>query len=232
MTHILLSRGILAEPYIHAHLKSYIQPSDKVAVVAFSFFKEHVQTQQDYDALYLKDGTYYQKMVDAFKPYGIQEKQISFLHYYNDDQQTLVKKINDASIIYFPGGAPDLLMERIHEKQLFSVIQNQQDKVIVGSSAGAMVQFDCFHISPDREYHKFQYLEGLGFLTGFGIEVHYRRRRKQKSSLRKVRRLKKIPLYAIPDEGALIIAHNQIKCIKAYQLYNPKGVIRFKGVCI
>ncbi|MFU8792511.1 MAG: Type 1 glutamine amidotransferase-like domain-containing protein [Acholeplasmataceae bacterium] len=229
MTHILLSRGILGQPHIKKHVASLLNPKHRVAVVAFSFFPKDIPTKKLYDETYLKGGIYYQKMIDAFLPYGILESNITFLHYYQDDFVMLKAKIEKADILYFPGGAPDFMMQRLHEKGLVSEIVKQKDKIIIGSSAGAMIQFDHYHISPDHDYHKFEINQGLGLLSGFGVEVHYRRRKKQKASLRRVHRDSKIPIYAIPDDGALIIHHDQMTCVNAYQLYDKKGIVSLKG---
>ena len=93
-----------------------------------------------------------------------------------------------------------------------------------------MIQFDTYHISPDKDYHQFSIKKGLGLLSGFAVEVHYRRRKKQKAALRRVHRAKKMAIYAIPDDGALIINNNQIIGINAYPLYDHKGVVHLKGV--
>ena len=44
--------------------------------------------------------------------------------------------------------------------------------VVIGVSAGAMVQLDLYHLTPEDGY-EYQYQEGLGMLGGFDVEVHY-----------------------------------------------------------
>ena len=49
------------------------------------------------------------------------------------------------------GGAPDLMMKRIKEKKLKKLIKNYKG-IMIGYSAGAMIQLDSYHISPDEDY--------------------------------------------------------------------------------
>jgi peptidase E len=165
-------------------------------------------------------------MIDSFAPYDINESQISWIYYFDDTKESAKQKINDADIIYFPGGSPDQMMTRIIEFELKEHIE-AQDKIFIGSSAGAMIQFSEYHISKDADYDCFSIQEGLTLISDFIIEVHYRRRKKQKSALRKMHRLTHKNIYSIPDDGAIIYNHLTIRTIgSAIQLYNHKGVNR------
>jgi peptidase E len=226
MINVLLSRGILKESYIVEELKDIIKKDFKVCVLAFSFFDKHIYHKDQYDAYYKKDGEYYQKMIDSFAPYGIKEEQITWVYYFDDHKDSAKKKIEDADIIYFPGGSPDQMMTRIDEFELKDFLE-KQDKIFIGSSAGAMIQFDTYHISPDVDYDCFNIQEGLSLIDDFIIEVHYRRRKKQKSALRKMHRLTHKNIYSIPDDGAIIYDHEFIKLVgSATQLYHHKGVVK------
>ena len=118
------------------------------------------------------------KMIGSFSPYGIQESSIQWI-YYDTPTEEAIQMIKKSDILYFPGGAPDQMMERFKDKNLIQAIEEHQ-KIYIGSSAGAMIQFEDYHISADAEYPKFSYEKGLNLLKGFSIEVHYRRRKKQK----------------------------------------------------
>jgi hypothetical protein len=114
MINILMSRGIIGDPNIVPYASEHIKSHHKVLVIALSFFRDQFQSQTDYEAFYSKGGEYYEKMVNAFLPYNILESNISFLNYFKDGQELGIEKIKEADIIYFPGGAPDLMMQRIH----------------------------------------------------------------------------------------------------------------------
>ncbi|MCR3906445.1 MAG: Type 1 glutamine amidotransferase-like domain-containing protein [Tenericutes bacterium] len=228
MANILLSRGILHHPNIYKHVKEYIKANDRVLVVAFSFFESQFLNEKSYQEFYSKGGEYYEKMIDTFSVFKIAENQIEWLNYYQDNHDTAVKKIKQADIIYFPGGAPDLMMKRIKEFDIKEALESHHG-LFIGSSAGSMIQFKQYHISPDGEYHKFSYEEGLNLLSGFFVEVHYRRRNKQKSSMRKVHRAYQHDIYAIPDDGAIIADQKTVKCIgSARKIYDQKGICRGK----
>lgn len=226
MINILLSRGILKEPYMIDALKDIIQKDHKVCILAFSFFEKHIYNQVLYDSYYKKGGEYYQKMIDSFMPYGIKGDQITWIYYFDDDKNSAKQKIMDADIIYFPGGSPDQMMTRIIEFDLKEVLESQ-NKIFIGSSAGAMIQFETYHISQDVDYDCFSLQEGLSLIDDFIIEVHYRRRKKQKSALRKMHRLTHKNIYSIPDDGAIIYDHKNILLVgSAKQLYHHKGVVK------
>lgn len=226
MVNILLSHSILNQPHVFEHAKKFIRSTDYVAILAFSFFDHQFLTEQDYHQFYEKNGEYYEKMMNIFDTYGIKENQVLWINYYKDTKTSAIEKIKKADIVYFPGGAPELMMKRILEFDIKEAIEAHQ-KVYVGSSAGAMIQFREYHMSPDYDYPHFSYEKGLNLCTGFFIEVHYRRRKKQKSALRKVHRAYHQPIYVIPDDGAIIVDQNEIFCIgSAYQYYDKKGIIR------
>lgn len=224
MTNILLSRGIIGNPSMIDHFKPYIKKTDEVVIIALSHFPTYTPDEKAYNDYYEKGGEYYQKMVDSFEPYGIKEAQIKWVHYFKDNHNSAVEKIKQADIIYFPGGAPDLMMMRINAFKLKEVLEAHQG-LFIGSSAGAMIQMASYHISQDEDYPSFRYEKGLDLLKGFSIEVHYRRRKKQKAALRKVNRAFRHPIYAIPDDGAIIVTQDGIQCIHtARKIYNNKGV--------
>ena len=88
---------------------------------------------------------------------------------------------------------------------------------MIGYSAGAMIQLDAYHISPDEDYPKFSYQIGLGCLSGFDVEVHFRKSKVQMESIEKVKNDKKIPVYGIYENGGMIlekevICFGQVDC--------------------
>ena len=103
--------------------------------------------------------------------------------YKKDTADSAIKKVSDADIIFLPGGAPEKFYNRLVEYNLVYAIKNS-NKVVMGPSAGTMVQFNWFHISKDRDYKKYQISDGIGLIEDFGVEVHYNRRKQQKKSLR------------------------------------------------
>lgn len=226
MINILMSRGILGNPELSDELKVYIKKEHKVAILLYSFFDKDLKTQEDYDLYYQKGSEYYEKMMTSFAPYGIKESQISYIDYYKDSSEVATKKIQEADIIYFPGGAPDQMMKRIKERNIQEALENHQ-KIYIGSSAGAMIQFKNYHISKDYDYAYFSYEEGLNLLSGFSIEVHFRRRKNQKRAMRKVHRSFKHPIITLPDDGVCVVTKDEIYVMGSARVYyDDRGIIR------
>lgn len=222
MINILMSRGILASPQVYQKAKNYIKPNMKVLIIYFSYFSKHLPNKAAYDIFYDYHGEYHQKMLNTFATYEISEKNVLVLDYFKDDYETATKKITSVDILYFPGGSPVEMMQRFAEKKILDALQ-QFKGIIVGSSAGAMIQNDYYHISPDLDFHKFSINQGIGYIKEFGIEVHFRRRLKQKKALRKTANLLDRPIYVIPDDSAVIKDDVNIMCIKNAKLYYQKG---------
>lgn len=208
MINILLEGFDIDTPWLYDELKNYIKPYHSVAVVAFSFRDNCVKSLSDWDALYGKDkGKYYSGIVGGFKPYDIPEEKISFINYFTDTKETAAQKIKTADIIYFTGGLPDRMMERIKEFDLYDVLM-QHNGIIMGYSAGAVIQLAEYHLSPDDDYSEFRYYEGLPYLSGFYMEVHYEETEVQDASIRRVVVERGKTVYATAFKAGAIIADN------------------------
>lgn len=147
MINILLEGYDIAAPYLYNELKNYIKPEHKVAVIAFSFH-DRVKSLEDWKALYCKEnGLYYNGIVSGFTAYGISENNIIFLNYFTDTKCSAKEKIKNADIIYFTGGLPDRMMERIREFDLVDILM-KHNNIVMGYSAGAVIQLAEYHLSP------------------------------------------------------------------------------------
>lgn len=209
MINILLSDFSFDEKWAYENLKRILKKEDKVCICALTFFDD-TKTIEDWNRQFKKgQGYYYRLYQDVFKRYGIHS--IEWIEYFNDSYQQMKEKIERSSVLYIPGGAPDLFMKRIRECRIKKVLKNYKG-IVIGVSAGAMVQLDCFHITPDDEYSDFQYMNGLGYLQDFDIEVHYTGSNQQKKYIKKVIEEKQIPVFGIKEKGGMIIQNNQIEC--------------------
>ncbi|OIK08647.1 Type 1 glutamine amidotransferase-like domain-containing protein [Bacillus sp. MUM 13] len=108
------------------------------------------------------------------------------------------QEIETSEVLYFTGGRPELLMNRLIEKNLLQTIQ-EFSGMMIGVSAGALIFCkDCL-ITKDDDYPETHFIKGLGLLD-FSLEVHY------DSSLDE----ELIPLsqnrdiYAIPNGSAIL----------------------------
>lgn len=214
MVNILLEGYEIDAPWLYEELKKYIKPINKVAVVAFSFRDSRVKSLADWNILYSKeDGRFYGGIVNGFTAYGIHEENISFVNYFADTKESAKQKIETADIVYFLGGLPDRMMDRIKEFDLQDILMKHQG-IVMGYSAGAVIQLAEYHLSPDDDYPEFGYYEGLPYLKDFYLEVHYEETASQKAAIEKVVAERKKPVYATSLlKGAILVDNGNIRLL-------------------
>lgn len=223
MINILLEGFDIAEPWIYDELKNYIKPNHSVAVVAFSFRDNCVKSLSDWDALYGKEsGKYHDGIVGGFAAYGIQEDNITFINYFADTKESASQKIKTSDIIYFLGGLPDRMMHRIKEFDLYDVLM-QHEGILMGYSAGAVIQLSEYHLSPDDDYPEFKYYEGLPYLNDFYMEVHYKGTKVQDESIQRVLVERGKTVYAtVFRSGAILVDNGNIKLLGDVKVFKAK----------
>ena len=221
MINILLEGYDIDAVWLYDELRKYMKPTDSVAVVAFSFRDSRVKSIEDWDLLYGKEnGKYYAGIIDGFASYGIPEKNISFINYFADTKESAAKKIETADIVYFPGGLPDRMMDRIKEFDLYDILM-KHDGIVMGYSAGAVIQLSEYHLSPDEDYPEFQYYSGLPYLNDFYVEVHYEGSEIQNNAIQRVIAERGKTVYATAlGAGAILVDNGEIKLIGNVKVYN------------
>lgn len=214
MINILLEGFDIGASWLHDELQNYVKPDHRVAVVAFSFRDSRVRSLSDWNTLYSKEsGKFYRGIVGGLSAYGIREENISFINYFTDTKETATEKIKEADIIYFLGGLPDRMMERIEEFDLYGALM-AHDGIVMGYSAGALVQLAEYHLSPDDDYPEFIYCEGLPYLKDFYLEVHYEGTAEQHASIRRVLSERGKPVYATAlQSGAILVDRGTVKLL-------------------
>lgn len=216
--HCLMNTSMIDEKWCYPILRKLIKPDDEVCVLAFSFFND-TKNSNDWDKQYAKgQGIWYRSNTDVFFKYGLKENQIHWVNYFKDSKEDVLKKVLCSSILLLTGGAPDLMMKRIKEFKLKKILKSYQG-LMIGYSAGVMIQLKEYHITPDEDYPTFQYLPGLGCIEGFKIEVHYHASNIQKQSIERVLKEKGQPVYAIYEDGGLIVHDNQIESFGHVDLF-------------
>lgn len=212
MINILLESYAIDAPWLYEELKKYIKPAHMVAVVAFSFRDNRVKSLSDWNALYSKEnGKYYDGIVGGLTSYGISEEKITFINYFTDTKESAAQKIEAADIVYFLGGLPDRMMERIQEFDLYDVLLRHKG-IVMGYSAGAVIQLAEYHLSPDDDYPVFGYYKGIPYLDDFYLEVHYEGTKVQNQSIERVRSERRKTVYATAlGVGAILVDNGTIK---------------------
>ena len=204
MINILMNTSMIDEKWCVPVLKKVLKPGMKVCVVALSFFDD-TKTGADWNRQFAPgQGLWYRSNHDVFFRYGIRDEDISWIRYFSDSNEDMRRKIEQADVLMLTGGAPDLAMKRIKEKGLKKALKRFSG-VVIGYSAGAMMQLDRYHITPDADYPDFSYQTGLGYVNGFDIEVHYANNAHQNGYIEKVRQETGKPVYAMYEDGGILI---------------------------
>ncbi len=201
---ILLNINNFSEPFAYDALRSIINPNMKVLIVPWSYHEDFITNAEEFDREFGKGGPQYEEIAREFMNYGIKRKNIRVLHYYKDSRAKMRMKFFFADIVFFTGGYPDRFLYRIDQRNIRPFIQKFKG-IYMGTSAGAMIQFDRFHVTPEEEGQDYDYMEGLGLLSGFDIEVHYEDSFDHLASLLIDLKLHSIPIFALPNTGGMIV---------------------------
>ncbi len=219
MVNILFSLYNFHEKWVKNTMEKYIKCNDKVLVIPFSF-GENISNDMDWQSAYSKDnGKYYNTIVLPFLSYGIGEENIDWINYFKDTEESAKKKVRNSDILFFTGGLPDKMMHRLKEFDLINEIESFLG-VIIGISAGAMIQIANYHITPDKDYDIFSYNRGLNFIRSFDIEVHYEETDIEKNYINKVLNERMDTVYAIKDTGGIIVDNNAITLLGDIQIFS------------
>ena len=222
MINILLDVLNFSADFLYEELKRYIHPSDKVVILAFSYRDGEVQNLRDWKILYGKSGgRYYDSMVSPFLRYGIPEDHIEWINYYTDAKSKAAEQIRNADILYLPGGMPDRMMERIDDFNLRDAILQFQG-VVMGYSAGALIQLQEYHLSPDQDYPEFTYFKGLPILKDFYLEVHYEDSPAQNEAIQRVLEERRKTVYAmVADQAAIVMDGSKVNFLGDVKMFTP-----------
>jgi peptidase E len=219
MINVLLSLYNFDEEWCVKGLKDIIQKEHKVVIIPFSFHDEWMKSNEDWQMAYNKlSGNYYKDIVSPFISYGIIEENIDWINYFEDTIENAKQKIDNSDILFFTGGLPDKMMNRLEEFDLINCIENYEG-IVIGSSAGAMIQINEYHISPDKDYDIFSYNKGLNLIKDFDIEVHYENTKIQNEAINKVVKDKGKKVYAIGDKGAVIIKNGEVSTFGEVRIF-------------
>ncbi len=222
MTNILLEGFALGAPWLYNTLKGIIKPQHRVAVVALAYRDERVKSQADWNGLYGKEsGRYYGGIVGGLTAYGIREENIAWISDFTDTKETAAEKVKGADIVYFLGGLPDRMLCRIKAMALYDLLMRHEG-IVMGYSAGAVIQLAEYHLSPDEDYPVFSYQEGLPYLKDFYLEVHYEGTAAQDEAIRRVLAERGKTVYATAAQsGAILVIDGEVKLLGDVRVFAP-----------
>lgn len=201
-------------------LNKYFSSTMRVAVVAFSFYDDYVYDKESWNLVYGKNiGNGYFEVTDAFAKFGIKEENITFINYFTHTSNQAKQIIKNADVVYFTGGLPDRMMDRIYDFDLYDTL-SEFDGIVVGYSAGAVIQLSEYHLTPDADYSEFGYFRGLPYLDSFYLEVHYEHKDIQNQSIKKVLLEKNKPIYVTHTrKGGIVVDNEGVKILGKVDVY-------------
>lgn len=206
--------------YARDEFKKSITKDKKVLVVPYSFHEERVVDDTAWKELYdNKDGKLYSEIVAPFTAFGIKDNNVDFLNYYSDDTVSSIAKIRNSDIILFTGGFPEKIVHRLAEMELLQEIDTYKG-IIMGWSAGAMIQCEDYFISPDEDYPEYQYHKGLKGISDFAVEVHFQGSKEQIESIERYMKDTGKEVYVTEKESAIVVTNEGVKLLGKAQKYS------------
>lgn len=220
---ILLDKLDFNESWAFETLKNIIKPEHKICIIPFSFHEDWIKNNTEWNHCYNNiNGQYYNSMIYPFYTYGISEENITLINYFTDTHDSAISKITSSDIILFTGGYPEKIMNRLAEFDLVNCIENHNG-IIMGWSAGAMVQCFNYYISPDeKDYPEFLYEKGLNCIKDFAVEVHYKNTELQNKSIEKYIKERDKKVYTTEPGSAIIVDGNNITLLGNAKIYTIK----------
>lgn len=131
---------------------------------------------------------------------------------YSDPTETIAEKTENSDLIYLTGGLTNVLLERLRNKNVDSLLRGY-DRVIVGRSAGALALCKKCVVT-ERSQHLTKIVPGLN-LVDFTIKVHYHPQKDK--LLRKLSKEERI--YAIPARSALVYDNGDLSFMGEVYLF-------------
>jgi peptidase E len=117
---------------------------------------------------------------------------------YSDTYEEINRKVECSDLIYLPGGLASVLVERLKNKNVDTLLRGY-DGVVVGRSAGALALGKKCVVTKNRRHPTSQMIPGIG-LVNFSVKAHYKH--SKDNALKRLSKQEKI--YAIPERSALI----------------------------
>ncbi len=139
-----------------------------------------------------KIATYREFFKEYFKKIGGEEINFASVSTVNE----IKKGVQEAGVLYIPGGDTELLIENVKEKGLTESIKSFKG-VIIGMSAGAYLM--CSQYTKIRE-DKIDLINALGVLD-FNMQAHY----EEKFDPQLIELSKEKDIYAVTDKSAIMV---------------------------
>lgn len=215
MVNILLNYYNFHESWTEGKLDKYFR-NKRVLIVPLAFRESQIWDNDSWQTLYGKGGEKYDNILRPFLYYGHSENDVKWLNCY-DKTADFRRLISEADVLFFTGGMPEKAVRRLHELGVVDDVKNFRG-VVAGASAGAMLQLQQYHITPDEDYAEYSIDSGLGLVGGFDLEVHYLNTPLQNECTKRAACQLGLPVYQMWHEGGIIVEDGVITTLGNVQI--------------
>lgn len=210
MANILLNYYNFDGDWAKEHVAPYLT-GKKVLILPLAFREIQAWDYDSWQNIYGKNGEKYQNIIRPFLAFGIDEEKICWLNCF-DKSQNHIDMIQNADVLFFTGGMPEKAIAWMEKLGITDAVKNF-DGTVMGASAGAMLQLESYHITPDDDYESYGLWKGLGLVKGLDLEVHYLATDLQNSCTKQAIVDLKLPVYQMWHEGGLIVDGDSVKIL-------------------
>lgn len=226
MVNVLLNYYNFDGQWARPHLEKYVK-GKRVLIIPLAYRETQARDNDSWLSVYGKGGEKYDKILSPFLAYGYNEQDVKWLNPY--DGGDYVKQIQNSTLLFFTGGMPEKAIARMEQLGITQAVCNFGG-VIMGASAGAMLQLDEYHITPDEDYDRYGVYKGLGMVKGLDLEVHYLETDLQNECTERAARELNKPVYQIWHEGGVVVDGNKITVMGRAQRvkHNAHGAVEIE----
>lgn len=202
MINVLLNYYNFDGEWARPHLEEIFKVKPCVLILPLAYREIQAWDNDSWLSIYGKAGEKYDNILAPFLAYGYAEQDIVWLNPY--DGQDHLEQIHNADLLFFTGGMPEKAIARMQQLGIVDAVVNFKGTVM-GASAGAMLQLDTYHITPDDDYDEYGIWNGLGMVKGLDLEVHYLATDLQNECTDRAVHELQLPVYQMWHEGGLIV---------------------------
>ena len=186
-------------------LKELIKSNCKVTIFPWSFPCE-LDSDKLLNDYFARNGKRYNKYVERLKKIGINESNITIADCYGMESEKIKKLINSSDVLLFTGGNPEMFFNKVvHKSECLYDIKHYKG-IIVGESAGTLLQQERYFITAKNNYYKyFAFYDGFGVINDpFYIDVHSIRDSYYVKKLKNIANSTKKCVYQLFNDGVII----------------------------
>ena len=206
MVNVLLNYYNFDGDWAYPHLEKYVKGA-KVLILPLAYREFQAWDNDSFLSIYGKGGEKYPAITRPFLSFGLKETDLDWLNPY--DGKDHIAQIKRADLLFFTGGMPEKALKRMDELGITDAVTHFKG-VVMGASAGAMLQLDRYHITPDEDYAEYGIWRGLGLVKGIDLEVHYLATPIQQQCSARAASELALPIYQMWHEGGLLVEDGNV----------------------